>query len=68
MKNARSEIEAVLIRHAKAIRDKNAEALMACLTEGGCSGRMMDFSRISAKLTPLLGQVVGERSLGRLPG
>jgi hypothetical protein len=36
--------------------------------EGGCSGRMMDFSRISAKLTPLLGQVVGERSLGRLPG
>ena len=35
---------------------------------GGCSGRMMDFSRISAKLTPLLGQVVGERSLGRLPG
>ena len=34
----------------------------------GCSGRMMDFSRISAKLTPLLGQVVGERSLGRLPG
>jgi ketosteroid isomerase-like protein len=33
MKNARSEIEAVLIRHAKAIRDKNAEALMACLTE-----------------------------------
>ena len=33
MKNVRSEIEAVLIRHAKAIRDKNAEALMACLTE-----------------------------------
>jgi 3-hydroxyisobutyrate dehydrogenase-like beta-hydroxyacid dehydrogenase len=28
----------------------------------GCSGRMMDFSRISTKLTPLLGQVVGERS------
>ena len=38
------------------------------LHDRGCSGRMMDFSRISAKLTPLLGQVVGERSLGRLPG
>ena len=33
MKNVRAEIEAVLIRHAKAIRDKDAEALMACLTE-----------------------------------
>ena len=41
---------------------------VSSVMRGGCSGRMMDFSRISAKLTPLLGQVVGERSLGRLPG
>ena len=33
MKNACSEIEAVLIRYAGAIRDKDAEALMGCLTE-----------------------------------
>ena len=33
MNNACSEIEAVLLRYAGAIRDKDAEALMGCLTE-----------------------------------
>ena len=48
--------------------EKSARFWYRRSVKGGCSGRMMDFSRISAKLTPLLGQVVGERSLGRLPG
>jgi PhnB protein len=33
MNNACSEIEAVLLRYTGAIRDKDAEALMGCLTE-----------------------------------